>query len=51
MLPHEMQALMAKILFFIFSILVLTMGRVNADTFSFDKISQKSQFQQIQKLH
>lgn len=31
MFPHEVQALMAKILFFIFAIIILTMGKVRAD--------------------
>lgn len=30
MFPHEMQAVMAKILFFIFSILILCFSKVNA---------------------
>ena len=45
MLPDEVHALMAKILFFIFAVCILCVGKVNAQT----QLQQFSQ-QQVQQL-
>ena len=48
MLPHEMQALMAKVLFFIFAIIMLAMTNVRADLIPTKSFSTATQVQVIQ---
>ncbi|MDA9189492.1 hypothetical protein N9O57_00780 [bacterium] len=47
MLPHEAQAAMAKVLFFVFAILMLSIGKLKANELAIPKTTTNSQFSSL----